>query len=297
MKAITKQRIVREIKPYIFLLPSAVLIFGLIYYPVLNAIKISFYEINVLNREMSFIGFQNYVSIFNEPLFGEIFWRTVLWTFSVLGGATLLALIVSQLLDIEFKFKRAVRGIFIIPWATSLAISAMLYRWALNAELGLINHTLKNVFHLIDQNIGWLATGEAAFPWIVYVGIWVSVPFTTLVLLAGLQTVPVDLYESAKLDGANWLQRYIHITLPFIRPVLFITVIINFIAIFNSFPIIWVMTEGGPLNSTDILVTFLYKEAFKFLDFGRASAVAVLIFVFLMIISVIYTLTLLKDEE
>ena len=173
----------------------------------------------------------------------------------------------------------------------------MLYRWALNSELGLVNHTLKNILHVTSENIGWLATGSRAFPSLIYVGIWVSVPFTTLVILAGLQTVPLELYESGKLDGANRLQRYIHITLPSIKNVLFITIIINFIAIFNSFPIIWVMTEGGPLNSTDILVTFLYKEAFKFLDFGRASAVAVLIFIFLIIISVFYTATLLKDEN
>ncbi len=297
MKQITKYRFIKGIRPYLFLLPSAVLIFGLIYYPVLSAIKISFYDINILSRQMKFIGFENYKSVFTEPLFGEIFRRTVTWTVTVLSCTTIISMLVALLLDVPFRFKRVVRGVFIIPWATSLAISAMLYRWALNSELGLVNHTLKNILHITSENIGWLATGSRAFPSLIYVGIWVSVPFTTLVILAGLQTVPLELYESSKLDGANRLQRYIHITLPSIKNVLFITIIINFIAIFNSFPIIWVMTEGGPLNSTDILVTFLYKEAFKFLDFGRASAVAVLIFIFLIIISVFYTAVLLKDEN
>jgi len=201
------------------------------------------------------------------------------------------------LLDVQFPMKAVVRSIFILPWATSLALSAMLYRWALNSERGLLNYTLKEVLHVIDQNVGWLATGQTAFPWLIYVGIWVSIPFTTLVILASMQSVPRDLYEACALDGASGIQRYRYITLPSIRPIILITILVNFIAVFNSFPIIWVMTEGGPVNETDIMVTILYKEAFKFLNFGRASAVAVLIFVFLFIISVFYLIMLSRQEQ
>jgi len=290
-------RILQRIRPVLFLLPSAFFIFGLVYYPVINAAIISFFDYNVLSREMSFVGLKNYLFIFNEPLFITIFQRTIVWTVTVVGGTTIVALALARLLDVQFPMKAVVRSIFILPWATSLALSAMLYRWALNSERGLLNYTLKEVLHVIDQNVGWLATGQTAFPWLIYVGIWVSIPFTTLVILASMQSVPRDLYEACALDGASGIQRYRYITLPSIRPIILITILVNFIAVFNSFPIIWVMTEGGPVNETDIMVTILYKEAFKFLNFGRASAVAVLIFVFLFIISVFYLIMLSRQEQ
>jgi multiple sugar transport system permease protein len=297
MRAALHKRLLSHARGIAFLLPSAFFIFGLIYYPVINAVVISFFKYEVLSRRMSFVGLKNYLYIFHEPLFAVIFQRTIVWTVAVVAGTTLLAMAVAQLLDARFRMKKAVRGIFILPWATSIALSAMLYRWALNSERGLLNYTLRDLLHAIPANVGWLASGSTAFPWLIYVGIWVSVPFTALVILAAVQSVPRETYEASNLDGANAVQRYFFVTLPFIAPILLVTILINFIAVFNSFPIIWVMTEGGPVNETDIMVTILYKEAFKFLDFGRASAVAVLIFLFLLALSIMYLVLVSRREE
>jgi len=291
------RKIFNSIIPYLFILPSAIFIFGLIYYPIIDAARISFYNYNFLSGEIVFIGLKNYIEIFKDQNFLIIFRRTIVWTFSVVSGTVIISLLFAILLDAKFKFKRLVRSILVLPWATSLAISAMIFKWGLNSDRGLINHTLNQILGLIKNNVGWLARGETAFPWLVFIGIWVSVPFTTLVVLAAMKSVPNDLKEAASIDGANFLQTYFKIELPLISPILKIMILMNFIVVFNSFPIIWIMTEGGPINSTDIIVTYLYKQAFKFLEFGKASAMAMIVFVVLLIISLLYSRNLMKESK
>ena len=148
MRGSVRRRLLVHARGIAFLLPSAVFIFGLIYYPVVNAFVISFFKYEVLSRRMSFVGLKNFLSIFHEPLFAVVFQRTMVWTVVIVAGTTLLSMAIAQLLDLRFGLKRVVRSIFILPWATSLALSAMLYRWALNSERGLLNYTLKDLLHL-----------------------------------------------------------------------------------------------------------------------------------------------------
>ena len=150
---------------------------------------------------------------------------------------------------------------------------------------------------LIHTNIEWLAQGSTAFPMQILIGILVSIPFTTTIFLGGLSSVPDELYDAAAVEGAGRWQQFRHITLPLLRPFINIALVLNVIYVFNSFPIIWVTTQGGPANSTDILVTYLYKLAFRLGKFGEAAAVSIIMFALLLVFAVIYVRLAMREEE
>lgn len=273
--------------PYLLLLPSALVIFGFVLYPVGFAVRLSLFRSRGLGGELDFVGLDNYIALFADPLFRQILVQTVVWTILVVGMTMLVAMAIALFLNTRFTGRRVVRAIVIIPWGTSLALSAVMWRWVFEPSIGMVNEILRGL-GIIEGNIGWFGHPLLAFGIVVLVGVWVSVPFSTLGILAGLQAIPSSIREAAQLDGAQGTSMVRHITLPMIRPVIGVILILNLIAVFNSFPIIWILTRGGPLNSTDIIVTFLYKNAFTFLDFGLASAMAIIVFLILMIVSMSY---------
>ncbi|MDB5523732.1 MAG: transporter permease, partial [Rhizobium sp.] len=171
-----------------------------------------------------------------------------------------------------------------------------LWRWSLNGRAGLVNATLMDL-HVISAPIEWLATAPLAFTVEILVGILVSIPFTTTIFLGGLSSLPQDSYEAAVVDGATPWELFRHITLPLMKPFINIAIVLNVIYVFNSLPIIWVMTEGGPANGTDILVTYLYKLAFRFGQLGKASAISLIMFSVLLIFTIAYVLMVMRQEN
>lgn len=270
--------------PYLLLLPSALIIFGLVLYPVGYAVRLSLFRSRGLGGQLDFVGIGNYTALFADPLFRQILLQTLIWTVLVVGLTMLTAMAIALFLNVRFSGRRMVRAIVIIPWGTSLALSAVMWRWVFEPSIGMVNEILRGI-GVIEGNIGWFGSPLLAFGVVVLVGVWVSVPFSTLGILAGLQAIPTSVREAAQLDGAQGFSMARHVTLPMIRPVISVILILNLIAVFNSFPIIWILTRGGPLNATDIIVTFLYKNAFTFLDFGLASAMAIIVFFILMLVS------------
>ena len=192
-----------------------------------------------------------------------------------------------MILNEDFYGRSVARVIIMLPWAVSLTMTAIVWRWALSGESGMLNSGLRNL-GLIDQNIQWLARASTAFPVQVMIGILVTIPFTVTIFLGGLSSISDDLYEAAKLEGASRWQTFREITLPLMRPFLNIAIVLNMINVFNSFPIIWATTQGGPANSTDILVTYLYKLGFRFGKLGEASALSLMMFALLLAFTVVY---------
>jgi multiple sugar transport system permease protein len=199
---------------------------------------------------------------------------------------TVLAFILAVILNQNFTGKAIFRTLVILPAATSLAVSAMVWKYAFDPN-GLVNHTLSG-FGSTDNGIPWLADNPQAMAAIIFVGILVSVPLTAVMIAASMRSIPRDLYEAAALDGASRLSQTMRITLPLSRTMILITTLANFVVAFNSFPIIFVMTNGGPINRTDILATYLYQEGFQILNFGLASALAVVVLVILLVLSLGY---------
>jgi len=203
------------------------------------------------------------------------------------GGAILCSVPVALVLNEEFYGRDLARVIVMLPWAVSLTMTAIVWRWALSGESGMLNSALIE-FGIIDQNIQWLAEASTAFPMQILIGILVTIPFTVTIILGGLSSIPDDLYEATALEGAGRWEQFRHITLPLIAPFLNIALVLNTIYVFNSFPIIWAMTQGGPANSTDILVTYLYKVGFRLGKLGEASAVSLVMFGLLLVFTLIY---------
>ena len=210
----------------------------------------------------------NFQAVLADPLFAESLIRTGEWTAGVVGGTVLIAAPVALILNARFVGRGLARALIMLPWAVSLTMTAVVWRWALNGQSGLFNLTLQEV-GLIDHPIVWLAAAGTAFPAEIIIGILVSIPFCTTVFLGGLASIPAEIYEAAAIEGASAWQQFATLTLPLMRPFINIALVLNIIYVFNSFPIIWVMTQGGPANSTDILVTYLYKLAFVFGRDGR----------------------------
>ncbi|RAZ74822.1 carbohydrate ABC transporter permease [Mesorhizobium atlanticum] len=282
--------------PYLLTLPSLLLAAVVIFWPVWDLIQISTHDVNRFGQLREFSGLANFTELFADPDFVAALWRTGLWTVLVVGGALLLSIPVAMILNMDFYGRGLARVIIMLPWAVSLTMTAVVWRWALSGESGMLNSALMKL-GLISQNIQWLASAETAFPMQVLIGILVTVPFTTTIFLGGLSSIPDDLYEAAALEGATHFQQFREITFPLLKPFINIAIVLNTIYVFNSFPIIWVMTQGGPANSTDILVTHLYKLAFRIGKLGEASAVSLVMFAILLIFTMIYVRLAMREQR
>jgi multiple sugar transport system permease protein len=277
----------RAVAPYVLILPSFVLAALIVIWPVNELAQIASHSVNRFGQLRDFVGMANFRALLDDPNFIASLWRTGIWTISVVGGAIICSVPVALVLNEDFYGRNLARVIVMLPWAISLTMTAIVWRWALSGESGMLNSALLE-FGIIDQNVQWLAEASTAFPMQILIGILVTIPFTVTIILGGLSSIPDDLYEAAALEGAGRWEQFRHITLPLIAPFLNIALVLNTIYVFNSFPIIWAMTQGGPANSTDILVTYLYKVGFRLGKLGEASAVSLVMFGILLIFTLIY---------
>ena len=268
--------------PLLFIAPGLILSAFIIVYPVWALIQTSLRKVSRFGKVTGLNDFANYEKVFSDPLFHEAALRSVWWTVLVVGGTLILSSGISLLLNQKFHGRGIARVIVMLPWSVSLSLLTVVWRWALNGETGYLNHLLEQL-GILHGPVVWLASGSTAFTVMVLIGIVVSIPFTTTIFLGGLSSLPGDLYEAARMEGASRWHCFKTITVPMMQPYVNIAIVLNVIYVFNSFPIIWILTEGGPANSTDILVTYLYKIAFKYGKLGEASVVSLLMFVFLLV--------------
>ena len=282
--------------PYILTAPALLFAAVVIFWPVWDIFQISTHEVSRFGTLKAWNNFANYVGMINNPDFMPTIWRSFLWTLTVVGGALLVSIPVAMILNMDFYGRGLARVIIMLPWAVSLTMTAIVWRWALQGESGMLNSALMNL-GIISENIQWLARAETAFPMQVMIGILVTVPFTTTIFLGGLSSIPDDLYEAASLEGATLWQQFREITFPLLKPFINIAFVLNTIYVFNSFPIIWVITQGGPANATDILPTHLYKLAFRIGKLGEASAVSLVMFVILLVFTFIYVRLAMKENR
>ncbi len=275
------------------LMPAACLLLAVFVYPIYNTILDAFSPVNALTGRQSGFTFANWHKIFGDAdfLHGALP-RTIGWTFGVVALTILLSLPAALLLQEEFHGRKIARTLFLLPWAVPLPISALFWKFIFDGQLGTLNGVLAK---LGIEGPVWLAQAETALPVLIFVGVWASIPFTTVTLLAGLQGIGGDVLEAASLDGADGWKRFRHMIFPLLRPVINVAIVLNTIYVFNSFPLIWVMTQGGPANGTDTLITYLYKNAFKFSQPGAAQAMGVVSFGVLMVFSALYLR--LADKE
>ena len=280
--------------PYLLILPGLFLAGFIIIWPLVQITEIAASDVNRFGQLQGFAGLDNFRAVIADPAFLGASLRTLIWTVCIVAGTILISMPVALILNEDFHGRGLARIIIMLPWAVSLTMTAIIWRWALNGESGMLNSALRG-FGIIDTNIQWLAQASTAFPMQIMIGILVSIPFCVTIFLGGLSSIPDDLNEAARLEGAGPWQVFREITLPLMRPFLNIAVVMNTIYVFNSFPIIWATTQGGPANGTDILVTHLYKIGFRFGKLGEAAALSLMMFAGLLILTLIYVRLAMRD--
>ncbi len=287
----------RELPRYVLFagLPGLLLAMFIIAYPLWRVLALSVADVSRFGKVRGFVGLENYTNILTDYEFLACVVRSLVWTAGVVGGTIFISIPVAIILARDFYGRGLARVIVMLPWAVSLTMMAIIWRWILNGEFGMLNHSLRGLGAL-DNNVVWLAEAATAFPLQIMIGVLVSVPFATTILLGGLSSVPDDLYEAAAIEGASDWRQHLTLTLPLLRPFIKIAIVLNVIYVFNSFPIIWVTTQGGPGNGTDILVTYLYKLAFRFGKMGDAAVVSLAMFILLMGLTWLYVKLTTKNE-
>ena len=282
------RRLGRALAPLPWIGPAIALIAAVVLWPVIEMVRTSLLRISSSGATLGARGAGNYRDLFDEPALGSVLLHTVVWVVGVVLVTIVVSLALGQLLNARFPGRRVVRWAVIVPWAASVLMTALTWKWMLNYYYGVVNKILQGV-GIIDHPVNWLSNPTQALAWMMWVAVFVSLPFTSFVILAGLQTIPEDVYEAARVDGAGRARTYFRITLPLLRPSLLVAAIINVINVFNSFPIIWAMTGGGPGDKTDTSTTFMYKLAFAGAgDVGESAAMAVVNFALILILVLLY---------
>lgn len=265
---------------YLFIAPwlTVFLAFSLI--PLLHSFVLSFSRYNLLSSEISFVGLRNFWEVLREPDFLQALWNTLIFALGTIPPTMALALFAAVLINTRIPFKRLYQAGLFLPVATSVIVICMIFSY-LYAQDGLVNRVLE-WFHLPVPEPSWLLNTKWALPAIMVMNIWSSFGYYMVLFLAGLQTIPVDLYEAASIDGANDWQKFRYITVPQLMPILLLATVINTIRALQVFPEIFALTQGGPLGSTSTVVWHLYKTGFQRFDMGHASAIGYILFVVTM---------------
>ena len=296
MKKNTPRRLGSTVEPYIWILPSVILMAIFIIVPIGFVFRMAFSQVTKAGLIKGFAGFDNFSKVLGSSKFTMVLKNTVVWTVLVVVLSTVLGFILALILNNQFKGRKVARAIVVFPWATTLVIQASAWKFIINTDYGALNTLLKTL-GIIQTNVNWTPTPDAFFAWEIACGIFVTIPFVCFTALSGLQSIDSSLYEAAIVDGASYWQKLFHITLPLVKPSLTVATVLNIIYVFNSFPIVWTITKGDPASRTDTLITYLYKLAFYNGKQGEAAAVSVIGFLILLVCASCYMVSTLKKGE
>jgi len=281
----------------VLLLPTVAILALVIFYPLVQALLLSLKDASLLNATVApFTGLDNFEQLLGDEVFWTAVKNTLVLTTTSLGGSLVLGMSLALVLNENIPFRNFFRGIALIPWVVPGVVVALLTLYMFNSQVGVIDYVLVQL-GVTERFVDWFGSTRNALWAIILANIWNQTPFYMLMFLAGLQTVPEDEYDAAKVDGANVLQRFRYVTLPNIRGVLAIVIALQVIWNFNNFDLIWATTEGGPVNATTTLTVHVYRMAFKSLDLGYAAAIGVVMLVALLLFSVFYVRAMERGEE
>ncbi len=277
--------------PYLLLIPAFALILTIVAWPLFETFRLSFTNASMRPTE-KYVGFENYIEIFEDD-FGEIILRTFVWMVISVTLKILLGLCGAVLLNAALPGRGLFRVLIMPPWIVPIAIGVFMWSWMYNGQFGMISGVAQRI-GLLGGPFEFLAYGNSAFIATIITDVWIGVPMVTLYLLAAMQSVSRELYEAAWTDGASRMYRFRRITLPLIAPAIFTMALLSAIWTFNSFDIIWILTEGGPRGATTTMIIDTYKTAMSRVRYGEGAARAVMILLFLTAFSAVYLTLLLR---
>ncbi len=285
-----------RIYPYISILPVALVIALFAIYPIIYAIRMSFYQY-LLTRPNAhpFVGLGNFIDVVTSYYFKNSIQITAIYSVAVVIGVIIYGLGVALLMNTKVRLSTPLKIVILLPWALPAVVSGLLWKWILNADFGILNGILYSI-GLIDSYIPFLANPTQAKMALIMAHIWKEGPLVAIFFLAGLQLIPDELYEAARIDGGGGWRIFRLVTLPLLRPIFLIVIVYETMTAILTFDTIYVMTGGGPANSTALISWFAYAEIFKALNLGRGIALAIIIALITLVLIILY-LRVLRTEE
>jgi multiple sugar transport system permease protein len=271
----------------IALAPALVILLFVLAYPVGSSIWYSLTDLSFMRNTSSFVGLRNYVEILSGPEFWAALQNGLIWTIGCVGLQLLGGFTTALLLNEATAGRTLLRLAILVPWAFPTIVSAMVWKWMLNDVSGIVNYVLV-ASGVVAQPILWLSRPEWAMPSVIMINVWFGVPFVAIALLAGLQAIPAEYYEVANIEGASMVQTLRYITIPFLKPIMAIILTLRTIFVFNSFELIFLLTQGGPVGSTRTLPILAYELGWQRYLPGKASAMTVLMLIVVAALAVCY---------
>ena len=273
--------------PVLLTLPTLLVVFLVIGVPLVYSLALSFHRINMLTKQWVFVGLQNYLEILPDADFIAAFGRTAYFALVTVGGGLVLGMAMALVLNAQFPGRNVLRSVVLIPWAMSPVAVGILWNWMFNGDYGPLNGILFDL-GIIDSPIRFMANGTVAFNLVALVHVWNQAPLASLLILAGLQSMPESLHRAARIDGAGPWQRFLKITLPWLRPMLLLVLILTTINSIMAFDLFWVMTKGGPGSASTVFSWLGYAYAFQFFKFGQGAAVLYVLTIVCLLLAWLY---------
>ena len=284
-----KQVLKKKLTPYGYLLPTIILLFILLVIPVIMVIGYSFFDNVIVNKNPVFVGLKNYATVLHDKNFWNAISNTLFFVVVSMVAHLVIGMIFALVLNTRYlgnKTKGIFRVIYALPWMFTASVIAILWRMMLDPS-GVLNYLMMTL-HITSDKVSFLATRSIALQAVTLINIWSGYPFYMISILAGLQGISTDLYEASSLDGANTIQTYLRITLPQLKPILISLLRLDFVWTLQQFALIWMTTGGGPVNATETVSTYIYKQAFTKYQYSTASTGAVLLLIVCSIVGVLY---------
>jgi multiple sugar transport system permease protein len=258
---------------YLFITPIAASVLALVAYPFCYAVYLSMTH-KLVGMPPIFVGLENYVRLYEDGFFRRAVYNSCLFTFGSVGFKLVLGMLMALVLTSPIRWRGFWTGVLLIPWVAPTVVSALNFLWIFDGSLGVLNYLLVRVFHILPQGVGWLSEPGIAMASVISVNVWRGFPFFGISFLAGMKAIPAEMYEAAAVDGANAVQRFLYVTVPSLKNIVIIVVLLSTIWTFNDFAIVYVLTKGGPGGSTMVMPVLTYETAFGAQRLGEAIAVA-----------------------
>lgn len=268
-----------RIAAWIFILPAVMGIIIFIIIPIFFSFGLSFAKWDLLNP-IEFVGFDNYKEILTEPLFGKILLNTVIFALATSIFGVIIPLILASILNRKIRGSEFFKTAYFLPFITPMIVIGIIWQWIFDPNIGLLNKVLQ-------IHVNWLYDPHWAMPALIIVSVWKLIGYNMIIFLSSLSGISNSMFEAAKIDGASPLETFFYVTIPLLSPTIFFVVIITAVSSFQIFDLIYLMTQGGPLDSTNVLVYAIYKNAFEYFNAGKASAIAYVLFIIILILTLI----------
>ena len=284
---------------FLFFAPAGVFMLVFLFFPVMLLIKDSFFQVDMMSQGSgTFVGISNYIESIKSERFLGATANTLIYVVVAVSAELILGLFFAMLLNTGFKGHSVVRTILLSPLMIAPLVSGLIWKFMLNSQFGIVNQLLYDWNITSSRHaIQWLSDERTALLSTIIADIWLTTPFMMLVLLAGLQGIPETLYESAKIDGANKVKIFFYITLPSLLPVMVVAILIRTVDAARTFDIVWVLTQGGPANSSEVLSTYMYKTLTRYGEVGESSAMAVLFIIILLMLSSYFLVKMFNENK